>query len=243
MDYKKKYEEVLERGTRLWKSGTITLEDYEYMFPEIKESEDEKIRKSIIRLIQRGGYMSPEDKDKAYAWLENQGMQKPIDKVEPKFKAGDTIVEKDIDEYDYETIKDIKDGQYIFADGYCMNIDEQDGWQLVKTPTIIKQNPTWSEEDKICEKSLEYSIVEKDMTEYAKGFECGIQRVLKYPEDFNLCEKSASVWSEDDERMFSGLNSIVEDWYNTMSEREKKYYGDFGYIDWLKSIKERMKGE
>ena len=41
-------------------------------FPELAESEDERIRKSIILLLQRGGYMSPEDKDKAYAWLEKQ---------------------------------------------------------------------------------------------------------------------------------------------------------------------------
>ena len=63
---------------------------------------------------------------------------KPIDKVEPMFNIGDTIVEKDLDECGYGTIKDIKDGQYIFTDGSGMNINEQNGWQLVKTSTNIK---------------------------------------------------------------------------------------------------------
>lgn len=67
--------------------------------------------------------------------------------VVPIFNIGDTIVEKDLDECGYGTIKDIKDGQYIFTDGSSINIDEQGGWQL-KTSTSIERKPTdWSEED------------------------------------------------------------------------------------------------
>lgn len=44
-----------------------------------KESEDEKIRKAIIRLLQDGGYMEPQDKEKAFAWLEKQKEQKPAE--------------------------------------------------------------------------------------------------------------------------------------------------------------------
>ena len=61
--------------------------------------------------------------------------QESTGKVKPKFNIGDTIVEKDLDECGYGTIKDIKDGQYIFTDGSAMNINEQGGWQLVKTST------------------------------------------------------------------------------------------------------------
>ena len=39
---------------------------------EPKENKDEKIRKSIIKLIQLGGYMSPADKTEALAYLERQ---------------------------------------------------------------------------------------------------------------------------------------------------------------------------
>lgn len=51
------------------------------------------------------------------------------------------------------------------------------------------------------------------------------------------------AWSEEDKKMFSGLISIVEDWYNSMSEKEKEYYGDCGYINWLNSIKERVQSQ
>ena len=43
-------------------------------------------------------------------------------------------------------------------------------------------------------------------------------------------------WSEEDEKTVSGLLSIVEDWYNSQSQEERAYYGDCGYINWLKSL-------
>ena len=42
----KAYDEAKINGSRLWECGEITRENYEYMFPEIEESEDEKIRKT-----------------------------------------------------------------------------------------------------------------------------------------------------------------------------------------------------
>ena len=56
-------------------------EDIESMFPELKESEDEKIRKDLIKwceefpdLIWRG-----HDKNKVLAWLKKQGEQKSVE--------------------------------------------------------------------------------------------------------------------------------------------------------------------
>ena len=167
MDYKKKYEEVLERGTRLLESGTITLEDYEYMFPEIKKSEDEKIRKSIIRLIQRGGYMSPEDKDKAYAWLEKQD-KKDSQVILPTFTFDDILalqccmkeVQKDKELYEQlQSLHDrIHDAYWLERQGEQKPVDKCAGCNNVKgciTCTdgdqyahIKEYNPAWSEEDK-----------------------------------------------------------------------------------------------
>lgn len=47
MDYKKKYDEALERAKKLCGQRAIT-ESLGYVFPELKESEDEKIRKAIL---------------------------------------------------------------------------------------------------------------------------------------------------------------------------------------------------
>ena len=116
------------------------IEAFNSIFPELKENDDEKIRNELIEHINSFKTTVISDlKERQYDswidWLERQGRQNHGDKVEPKFNIGDTIVEKDIDECGYGTIKDIKGGQYIFTDGSGMNINEQDGWQLVKTST------------------------------------------------------------------------------------------------------------
>ena len=70
--------------------------ELEYYFPELNESEDERIRKSLITTItnMNDSVVSCNygfKKNKILAWLEKQGEQKPADKVEPKFKVGDFI--------------------------------------------------------------------------------------------------------------------------------------------------------
>ena len=67
------------------------------MFPELEESEDEKIRKALIEYFNEQCDMSDWNGVYGYqvvAWLEKQGEQKLVDKVEPKFKVGDWITIK-----------------------------------------------------------------------------------------------------------------------------------------------------
>ena len=76
MDYEKKYKEAFEiakevyhdhRKDRYWRDWLPKL------FPELKESEDERIRKAIIRILKgETGYTSKEDTDKYVTWLEKQ---------------------------------------------------------------------------------------------------------------------------------------------------------------------------
>lgn len=92
----------------------------------------------------------------------------------------------------------------------------------------IKQKPA-EDSAKVSESSTE----EKNMDEYKKGFECGKQRVLKYPEDFGLCKKSA--WSKDDEAKRNALISLVEEIKNQPLKRLEDWDG---YINWLQSLKD-----
>ena len=112
----KRYNEAIKRAKAMIKVANNQEETYNSVitiFPELAESEDEKIRKTIISMfksynIQKVGDFT--DKD-IIAWLEKQGKQnltdkvepkdynsidphfgKPIDKVEPKFKVGDWII-------------------------------------------------------------------------------------------------------------------------------------------------------
>ena len=89
MDYEKLYKEAFERANKLYKDAiTLQLEqdikDYEYIFPELKESEDERIRKGIIdflwkeKIFLQEAHSSVENNPKyrfvmdAIAWLEKQ---------------------------------------------------------------------------------------------------------------------------------------------------------------------------
>ena len=71
-----RYDEALEKAKRLYEKGTIT-ESLCHIFPELKESEDEKIRKELIDIFKgKTSYTSEEDAKRYIAWLEKQGEQK-----------------------------------------------------------------------------------------------------------------------------------------------------------------------
>ena len=73
MDYEKKYTEALGWMQSVYPTMTGAVkEDAEHYFPELKEMENERIRKSLIHLLQVGGYMPEEEKAKAFAWLKKQ---------------------------------------------------------------------------------------------------------------------------------------------------------------------------
>lgn len=69
MDYKEK----LRLAKEALDSGSYDKETIEYIFPELKESEDEKIRKDIISLVKETSVSKRfYDLKKMLAWLEKQ---------------------------------------------------------------------------------------------------------------------------------------------------------------------------
>ena len=88
MDYEKEYKEALERAREYHKvDNDNTLKIYakgtmEYLFPVLKESEDERIRKYLLKLADRCpedsiDFMGEVKKEDVVAWLEKQGEQNP----------------------------------------------------------------------------------------------------------------------------------------------------------------------
>ena len=75
MDYEKKYKEALERAKGLIDfCSDSELKTLEHVFPELAESEDEKIRKQIKAFIKsRGSQITQSKTDAWIAWLEKQG--------------------------------------------------------------------------------------------------------------------------------------------------------------------------
>ena len=94
---RKKYKEALARAKTILKRGYYISGDIEVIFPELAESEDERIRKAISQCVEdmRGQFeklYSVHHKD-AIAWLEKQGEKKPADKAKTKFHEGDWITD------------------------------------------------------------------------------------------------------------------------------------------------------
>ena len=117
MDYKEKYEKALEKATAAYKDEDrhqkATLER---IFPELKESEDE-------RMIQYFKDLAPFDKAEelyekygfshkdAIEWLEKKGDQKPETKVESIFNVGDWICHK-VYKKPLRIVEDLGDGDF-----------------------------------------------------------------------------------------------------------------------------------
>ena len=89
-NYEKKYKEALERAKTFYKrwdsieatNSELVLKEVKEIFPELKESEDEMIRKyTIWHLKHTRTYLDNSINnhvDEAIAWLEKQGEKKPI---------------------------------------------------------------------------------------------------------------------------------------------------------------------
>ena len=84
MDYEKLYKEALNKAkSKIWndKGHVLYEDDIVEIFPELAESKDDRIKKALIKCMERFPYdrleingVSIED---AIAWLEKQGEQKP----------------------------------------------------------------------------------------------------------------------------------------------------------------------
>ena len=84
MDYEQKYKEALKKAKK--ELDTCGSQDCDAarqifrLFPELKESENERIRKALIKYFSEGReYLSliPYNKEECVAWLEKQGEHQP----------------------------------------------------------------------------------------------------------------------------------------------------------------------
>ena len=171
----------------------------EEIFSQFEMSEDEKIRKALIHMIsEQDGFLTSINGVSVkdiLAWLKRQGDQRPV--------ISDDALREGIAHFGIT--------QYQITN-----------W-LKKYVDVEKQDEQEATENS--GKKSEDVTEEKDMSEYKKGFECGKQRVLKYPEDFGLCKSSA--WSEEDRIRITNCIQLIGK------------TGD-GEVEWLKSLESRI---
>ena len=114
-DYKEKYENLIEQLKKAKEEhGGYTFSSViDKIVPELKESEDEKIRKEIIAVFKgKISYTSEEDIKKYIAWLEKKSETRSTDKVEPKFKVDDWCIDNE-DDTIFQIVK-VLDNTYTY---------------------------------------------------------------------------------------------------------------------------------
>ena len=167
MDYKNKYNNALEKLQEAFapKNGReisgLTRACIEEIFPELKESEDERIRKEIIATIHLYYGEPLEDEAKEMiSWLEKQG-NKPQGKTaleaikEEKVDNSNKVETNSAWSEEDETILD----NLIYAlanDRIGNNRDEYVDWlKSIKERVQPQPKQEWSEEDEKIELSIE----------------------------------------------------------------------------------------
>ena len=233
----KSFEDFLDRMQGLLdnakKQGHIIVrvEDLENAFPELADSDDERIRKRIITLINAHGQSMY--KDEMLAWLEKQE-EKPIgicsrhatgklremikdiesaDKVEPKFHKGEWVV---------------------YNNDICQIVKREEGCNKLVTVFGIEKELVNDKKSFNCT-ALDYPR--------CKG-SCQMKRDEQKPTDEEMkealraeyekgradaiAEMQKSAWSEDDEEEFQiAIDTLVE-----AGQRDSAH--------WLKSFKDRV---
>ena len=235
MDYKKLYKESLDRAKNIYGASESKdiLSTLTTIFPELRQNEDEKIKKDIIYFLSRNTFQFGEDIDKYkawIAWLEKQGESK----FEQCIQEGDKLVTNE--------------------DGTHFNISQLE--------RVAKKESSWNEENEKIRKRILLSL-EKDLMA-TKNSGCNtkdleecitwlkkqdeqkpindtdeeIVNALKDTSVLDLVEPN-SAWSEEDEKIVLSVEQVMNcaSLLNIVPEKVDKIR------TWLKSLKERMKGE
>ena len=264
MDYKEKVIALLNSQ----ELSNEQKEKLESIFPELKESEDERIRKALIYHYQGDGCICTNEYKIDYkdicTWLEKQGEQKPADKVEPKFKEGNWITNgnytwKIVEVKPLDYILQSQDGNIV--DDTISHVDEQfhsftiedakDGDVLYfndDTIVIFKDLYNSSTFHSYChiEDGI-FDISKDEMPDWWEGK--GFQPAIKEQRDilFQKMKEAGYEWDAEKKELRKIEHNPVE-W----SEEDEQYlnnainaclneYGDISDTAiWLKSLKERV---
>lgn len=98
------YDEAIEKFKPIYdlakkENRTIDVKEFEDIFPELKESEDDRIRKELIEFFTFEHWdgeapFSAESARERIAWLEKLGEQKPVIDIDIPFGANDSELQE-----------------------------------------------------------------------------------------------------------------------------------------------------
>lgn len=213
------------------KKGFKPSDDVMYCFPELVESEDERIKEDIIWCLKHSGIkpdkpINPHVRTtmkEALAWLEKQGEQKPTHTDFSDLRTWKYIV---------DTVLTEKEGIGQYLDS---QFTEEVAKKLQKRFCNIQQKPTWSEEDK---KMFDSIINVLEVTPSASFIP--IKRETMIPWLKSLKErvkpKQKQELNEDTQQWIDAITKDYEEWYKVNKDHSATIQIK---INILKSLKER----
>ena len=213
-----RYDEAIKEAVIAHKDEDKHLKaTLERIFPELKESEDERIRKDILQFVKnwlKGEFpkytTNEEECNAMITWLEEQrysefeleneywrgyddgkkqGKKKPTDKVEPIFNVGDKI------QYlkgcgTIMTIEKIENGEYIFANNMGHTIIESGNeWYLVEQKPTDKIDPKFKEGDWIVWQDKCYKVNYNGC-----GYELVDKNGFRTSLEYGTIDENAHLW-------------------------------------------------
>lgn len=249
----KAYDEAIEKAKECHTDGLSlhqSVKDViEHIFPELKESEDERIRKGLINyfndfsLSTFGGL----DPKKILAWLEKQGEQKPI--IVTKFKVGDVITDN-TGVYPHKKVEAIENENYVVRCLYtnCQQyipINTQDEYILVADKQVkegcwylcIKSYHHLGGDDYWFKEGAVYFCEKEGFLRSSKNNNIYVYDCEHWQMYFAPYEQKPVEWNDKDETI---LKRIIDE----LKERESVGVLDKSSYDiiekWLKDLKNKV---
>ena len=278
MDYKEKYEKLhkntLASLQQMVSEGKITEEIARSICADfVKESDDERIRRDIIRYLKKTSPAIGGNIEKMLAWLEKQGEQKPADKIELKFKTGDWIVycNEDVDlltgiedngylinkggyipftsqgDMRYWTIQDAKDGDVLATDNDSICVFDgmvEDGKYPFAYCGLTRHHGF-----ELYDRKLPFTHADvHPATKEQRDLLFAKMKEAGYEWDVEKNElkkiEQKSVWSEEDENMLQKALSTIRYALSIPADKEDDpCFAGSSTIAWLKSLKERVQSQ
>ena len=237
----KRYDEALRRARKLKEDPTSVFYEYspsegdivvDYIFPELKESEDERIRMSLIELFKDMEWDDSilhdynMDKDKTISWLEKQHIQKQETSY-PKFDFDDILALQCC----METAEKVTEDKELYKKLQSLHSRLHDAYWLEKQGEE-KQDPCEHCDDKRLN-CHNFPCVKKKAFEQGKS---ALEVINEEDVDNDNKVEQNPAWSEEDKEILRlSLENLTE-----LKDRFGKDYGRVGdCINCLKSLKDR----
>ena len=255
----RRYDEAIERledikTGKCPKTFIFTKGLFDYIFPEPKESEDEKIRKSLMQNLKerfgtKGNMGEGLDMPDVLAWLEKQGEQKPQGKT-----ALEAINEEKVDNANKVEPRqeEFTDFERTLADICIGWIGEEPGWeQYIKDNADVllknaikmfnsvqdadfEQEPA---EDPVWYDNMDDLIADGMIDEIQKS---NLPKGSKHNRIYWINKHRAQPkqeWNKEDEERIKNIISVLDVqvcWDGATGKKRNPYQKE---IDWLKSLR------